>query len=111
MPIVREHRTFGIGQAVKEMKDGERVSRSGWNGKDMWLSYTPGNEVPWMNLWSKQNKDFAYKQPNRCVEVLPYITMKTADNKIVPWLCSQTDLLAEDWFVVENPPEIADAAG
>lgn len=29
-----------------------------------------------------------------------YVTMKTADGKIVPWLCSQTDLLAVDWVVV-----------
>ena len=34
-------------------------------------------------------------------EVLPFIAMKTADDKIVPWLCSQTDMLANDWQVVD----------
>lgn len=32
---------------------------------------------------------------------LPWIGMKTADNKFVPWLASQTDMLAEDWAVIE----------
>lgn len=91
---------FGIGQAVKEMKNGEKVARSGWNGKGMWLSLTPGNVISHDKFWSPHNRDFAYNQPKSEAEVLPYVTMKTADNKIVPWLCSQTDLLAEDWEVV-----------
>jgi hypothetical protein len=33
-------------------------------------------------------------------ELLPWIGMKTADGKFVPWLASQTDLLANDWEVV-----------
>ncbi|HDV0042996.1 TPA: DUF2829 domain-containing protein, partial [Klebsiella pneumoniae] len=33
-------------------------------------------------------------------EQLPYIAMKTADEKLVPWLASQTDVLAEDWQIV-----------
>jgi hypothetical protein len=36
---------------------------------------------------------------------LPYVYMKTADDKLVPWLCSQTDLLALDWEVVGKPGE------
>jgi uncharacterized protein DUF2829 len=71
---------FGIGQAVKEMQQGNCVSRAGWNGKGMWLAL----QVP--DSHSKMS--------------LPYVYMKTADNKLVPWLCSQTDLLAIDWDVV-----------
>jgi hypothetical protein len=66
-----------IGWAVKEMQDGQSVRRSGWNGKGMWLKL----QIPDAN--SKMS--------------LPYVYMKTADNKLVPWLCSQTDLLATDW--------------
>ncbi len=68
---------FGIGQAVKEMRDGKKVLRAGWNGKGMWL----GLQVP--DAGSKMS--------------LPYVYMSTADGKLVPWLCSQTDLLAVDW--------------
>lgn len=71
---------FGIGQAVKELHHGERVAREGWNGKDMYLEL----QVPDAN--SKMT--------------LPYVYMKTAQGDLVPWLCSQTDLLATDWCVV-----------
>jgi len=72
--------TFGIGQAVKEMRNGNRVARAGWNGKGMWLALQVPDEHSKMSL--------------------PYVFMSTADGKLVPWLCSQTDLLAEDWGVV-----------
>ena len=44
---------------------------------------------------SSKNEDF-----DMGLENLPYIEMKTADNKLVPWLASQTDMLAEDWAVL-----------
>lgn len=71
---------FGIGEAVKQMQDGNKVQRAGWNGKGMWLAL----QVP--DAHSKMS--------------LPYVYMKTADDKLVPWLCSQTDLLAVDWQIV-----------
>lgn len=73
---------FDIGRAVKEMRDGKRVRRTGWNGKGMWLAL----QTPDAN--SKMS--------------LPYVYMSTAQGNLVPWLCSQTDLLATDW-------ELADA--
>lgn len=72
---------FGIGQAVKEMQNGKRVARAGWNGKNMWLALQVPDENSKMSL--------------------PYVYMKRADEKLVPWLCSQTDLLAIDWSVFE----------
>ena len=85
-----------IGWAVAAMCGGMRVRRAGWNGKGMWLSLTPGRIVQAGQLWSPSNAAFA-EGNGGSAEVLPYVTMKTADNKIVPWLCSQTDLLATDW--------------
>lgn len=67
-----------IGEAVDALKSFKMVRRSGWNGKGMYLYLVPGTTP-------------AY---------LPYVMMKTADDKLVPWLCSQSDLLAEDWEVV-----------
>lgn len=72
--------TFGIGEAIKELWHGSKVQRAGWNGKGMWLAL----QVPDAN--SKMT--------------LPYIYMSTADGKLVPWLASQTDILAVDWSVV-----------
>lgn len=67
----------GIGWAVKEMQDGRRVRRAGWNGKGMFLEL----QVP--DAHSKMS--------------LPYVYMSTVQGDLVPWLCSQTDLLAVDW--------------
>jgi len=88
----------GIGWAVKQMQNGAKVQRAGWNGKGMWLSLTPGRKVEAGHFWSPANQAFA-DDNGGSAEVLPYVTMKTADGKIVPWLCSQTDLLAIDWQV------------
>lgn len=93
--------------ALKSLKDGGRVRRAGWNGKGMWLTLSPGGRVSNLNLWATNNKRFAEEQRDGCAQVLPYITMKTADDCIVPWTASQTDLLAEDWEVLRayDPPK------
>lgn len=70
-----------FGQVLARLKLGAKVARNGWNGKGMWIHL----QVP--DAHSKMS--------------LPYIYMKTADDKLVPWLASQTDVLAEDWVVVE----------
>lgn len=81
--------TMDFGYAVKIMKDGKRVSRIGWNGKGMWLRLA---ESPTKTEYRIDGEVFGF---------LPYIQMKTADDKIVPWLASQTDVLAEDWIITD----------
>ena len=86
----------GIGWAVKMMQDGLRVCRSGWNGKGMWIGLIPGDQ--W-GLGSGQNAyDYGAAGPGM---LLPWIGMRTAQGTFVPWLCSQTDLLATDWEIAE----------
>jgi hypothetical protein len=80
-----------IGQAVEALKLGRRVARAGWNGKGMWLVYVPAG------FWTIG----ASVKMNANLDGLPFVAMKTADDKLVPWLCSQTDLLADDWRIVE----------
>lgn len=92
--------TLSFSVALHLLKLNKRVARVGWNGKGMWLCLSPGGMVPFEKFWAPHNREFASLQPNKEAEVLPYITMKTADNKIVPWLASQTDVLAEDWMEV-----------
>lgn len=70
-----------FGEAIAALKDGDKVTREGWNGKGMWLNL----QVPDSN--SKMT--------------LPYIYMFTADKQQVPWLASQTDMLAEDWMKID----------
>lgn len=78
-----------IGTAVNQLRLGARVARSGWNGKNMYL------ELQTPDMDSKMT--------------LPYVYMQTAQGDLVPWLCSQTDLLANDWEIVKNLEEIRPA--
>lgn len=93
----------GIGWAVKQLRDGKRVRRSGWNGKGMWLSLSCSwtRSVLADNFWSENNAAYAREQGGSA-KVLPCVTMKTATGEILMgWLCSQTDLLATDWELAE----------
>ena len=87
-----------IGWAVKQLWEGSRVCRAGWNGKGMWLIlFTPDPEMTSENGFVIQTP--AEQLDLEGVTALPWVGMKTADNKFVPWLCSQTDLLATDWEI------------
>lgn len=77
-----------FGEALRALKDGEKVARKGWNGKGMWL------ELQMPDLFSKMT--------------LPYIYLNYPENAQntpgarVPWIASQTDMLSEDWEVVND---------
>lgn len=92
--------TFGL--AIEAMRMGKKVARAGWNGKGMWVALSPGSPaLPTEKFWNPHNRAFA-EQNGGTADVLPCITMKTADGKILMgWLASQTDMLAEDWQIVE----------
>ena len=94
--------TFGL--AIEALKQGAKVARAGWNGKGMWLSLSGGmvgRIVQADQFWSQANHDYAESQGGSA-HVLPAITMKTATGEILMgWLASQTDMLAEDYYVVE----------
>lgn len=84
----------GIGWAVKEMQGGAKVARAGWNGKGMFLFLVPGstftvNRAPLLGIYPEGTE----------VQYHAHVDMKTADDQVVPWLCSQTDLLAIDWEI------------
>lgn len=87
---------MNFGHALQILKSGGRVAREGWNGKSMWLIYIPAAQ------WAAVEVNAETGPIGRTIpmERLPWIGMKTADNKFVPWLASQTDLLAEDWEIV-----------
>ena len=66
-----------FGWALNQLRAGYRVTRTGWNGKGMWLELQKPDEHSKMTL--------------------PYIYMRTVQGHLVPWLASQTDMLAADW--------------
>lgn len=92
--------SFGV--AVEALKKGCYVARAGWNGKGMYLFLIGTDSTqPGIGGWSFTNGMNDNKQ------LLPFIAMKTADDKVVPWLASQTDLLADDWMIIYDCGAIA----
>jgi hypothetical protein len=80
---------MNFGEALAALKEGKRVARAGWNGKGMWLLLVKGWTV-----------DAEYETVLHGLLPIPWIGMKTATGDFVPWLASQTDVLAEDWTEV-----------
>jgi hypothetical protein len=75
-----EGESFTFGAALDYLKAGRRVTRRGWNGRNMYLRTALPTELERLGC-----------------DWLPFIVMKTVDGRLVPWLASQTDILAEDW--------------
>ena len=90
----RETSGMNFGLAIEAVKQGERVARKGWNGKNMYvfLAYEPD--------FVTDADISAFDQLE--VEVGDMLVMKTAQNTFQPgWLASQSDMLADDWYIVE----------
>lgn len=87
---------MNCGQAVEAMKSGSKVARTGWNGSDMFLFLVPGSHftvsrAPLLGIYPEGTE----------IDYRPHVDMKTAQGDVVPWVCSQSDLLADDWFIIE----------
>ena len=91
---------ISFGDAVAALKEGKRVARAGWNGKGMFLSLVKGRDADYhvnSRIFGTGEDGNSEKQ----MPILDAIYMKTANDELVPWLASQTDVLAEDWKIVE----------
>lgn len=82
--------------ALLLLKGGEKIARVGWNGAGMFLYLVDGsnfavNRPPLLGIYP-EGTQISYR---------PHIDMKTAQGDCVPWVASQTDLLADDWIIVE----------
>lgn len=87
---------MNFSQALDAIKAGKKVSRSGWNGKNMFVFLVPGsrfkvNRAPLLGIYPEGTE----------IDYHAHVDMRTATGQIVPWLVSQTDLLADDWGVIE----------
>ncbi len=90
---------LSFGHALFMCKQGKKIARAGWNGKDMYVVYQKAypDGIP-----INKNTAQATGIPEGTVcRFLPYLMMKTADDSFVPWLISQTDALSDDWYVFE----------
>ena len=78
----RFDRLMDIGQAVNRLRSGDKIARAGWNGKGQYVELQVPDEDSKMTL--------------------PYVFIHTVQGDLVPWLCSQTDLLANDWEIYDG---------
>jgi hypothetical protein len=89
-----------FGKAIAALKEGRRVAREGWNGKGMFLFLVAGS-----NFVVNREPLLSIMGEGASVTYRPHIDMKDAEGKVVPWLASQTDMLAEDWVEVRPQAE------
>ena len=84
-------------QALKALKNGHTVARSGWNGLGLFCFLVGGsifnvNRPPLLGIYEEGTQ----------IKYLPHIDLKTADGSIVTWLPSQTDIFANDWTISQK---------
>ena len=80
--MASEVQPMNFSRALEHLKLGKKVARIGWNGKGMWIALMPAHAPTGMTR--------------------AFIFMKAVNNDTVPWVASQTDLLADDWVLVHN---------
>ena len=83
--------------ALKALKSGYKLTRAGWNGKDQFVFLVPGsvfqvNRPPLLGIYPE----------GTTIRYHAHVDIKTVQGTVVPWIVSQTDLLAEDWEIVEG---------
>lgn len=85
---------MNFSKALIEVKRGNKIARKGWNGNNMFVYFVSED-------YYKSKTDHAKETFGKVTPYLPYLALKTADNKVVPWTLSQTDVLSNDWNVLE----------
>lgn len=93
-----------FGEALRALKEGKRVAREGWNGKNMFLFLLPASDrIPTSYIKDPALRKVIETETGKdTFDAYGSIRMWTADKKILTgWLASQTDMLSEDWCIIE----------
>lgn len=87
---------MNFSEALVELKANKKLTRTGWNGKNMWVYLVPGSTFP-----VAEGRPLASFLPvGQEVNYRPHVDLLAADGTLGVWTVSQNDLLAEDWEVV-----------
>lgn len=92
-------KNVGFDKALVACEKGKKIQRSGWNGKGMYVTYQKA--YPDGIAINKNTAEATGLTEGTVCKFHPYLMMKTADNMFVPWLASQTDILAKDWSILD----------
>ena len=100
---------MNFSQALESLKLGSKIQREGWNGKGMYLTLVQGYPVNGHLNADSVESEVEGETQGKAGQMLSHIVMKTAGDSqfwgagysdYVPWLASQTDILAEDWNIL-----------
>lgn len=101
---------LNFGLALEALKQGKAIARKGWNGKGMFLFLLPGGRVPKSAIHDPGLRKVIEEQvEGDSFEALPSIRMWTTNAEgrravLTGWLASQTDMLSDDWVIIEPLP-------
>lgn len=85
-----------FGQALTQLKAGERLARAGWNGKGMFIYHVPAASYPAQTGAAK-----SHFGDDAMVPYTGYLAIKSVNDTVTPWVASQTDILANDWVIAQ----------
>lgn len=85
-----------FGQALHALKNGKKVERTGWNGKGMFIYHVGAGAYPATSPVAKA------QWGDELVPYTAYLAIKSVNGTVTPWLASQTDVLADDWQIVDE---------
>jgi len=105
--LAKSVQSLSFGEALEAVKEGHKIAREGWNGKNMCVFLKMGNlSMPEGTTQEELVGGVPFmlfdKGPDGSVTRMPNLNMKAADGSTVTgWLASQTDMLAHDWCIIE----------
>lgn len=91
--------TFGFEMALAAIRQNLKLMRKGWNGVGMWVALSPGFTLQASGVFSPAISA-ELRKTDEPGQFRPYLMMRTAQGDYVPWVASQTDILADDWQLV-----------
>lgn len=94
-----------FGEALVHARKGKKIARHGWNGKGMYVYVKPGRIIP-LEMWQvtmPSEKPTEEEKKKGYVVVNPHLDMMNAQGeRIIGWSASQTDMLIDDWYLVDD---------
>ena len=98
LEIIYEEEPIGetFGKAIEWLKQGKKVARKGWTGKGQYVYYVPAAKYKWQTENAREIAD-----KDGMVAYREYMALKTVQGDIATWVPSVSDVLAEDWVIVE----------
>lgn len=84
---------MSFGQAIEAAKQGKKIARSGWNGKNQYVELA--------YCISYKNHAAEVVNANHCNIGNKALAFVGTSGVQLGWLASQADMLADDWRIVE----------